>query len=286
MNTAAQTVATGADLAAARHREDVTRERYGCGPGPLAIAHRGGMALAPENTLAAFERTTALGVRYLETDVHTTRDGHLLCFHDRSLRRVTGHDARVAEVDLAWTRRLRVHGTEPVPTLAEAMHAFPDACFAVDLKDPGSVGAMALMLRTNPGWADRLCVASPWARWVLRLQAEVPAVTTALGWRSLTTLVACSHSRTRPPAEVARGTFAHLPYRLGRFPVYAERVVAQAHDLGLRVNVWTVNDAPTMQVLLDAGVDGIITDRPDLLRDVLVGRGQWAHRGAPAGVPT
>jgi glycerophosphoryl diester phosphodiesterase len=256
--------------------------RYGDGDGPLAIAHRGGMALAPENTLAAFGRATSLGLTHLETDVHTTRDGHLVCFHDATLRRVTGHPGRVADLDLADVRRLRVHGTDQVPTLAEAMAAFPDARFAIDLKDEGSVGAMAHLLATHPRWAERICVAGAWSRWLRRLQDEAPGVTTALGWRSLTALVACSRGRVRPVGMGAPGAaFAHVPLRLGRLPIHSERVIGRAHDLGIRVVVWTVDDPTTMRALLDAGVDGIITDRPDVLREVLISRGQWTPATAP-----
>ena len=114
------------------------------------------MALAPENTLAAFGRATALGLTYLETDVHTTRDGHVVCFHDSDLRRVTGHPGRVADLDLADLRRLRVHGTEQIPTLAEAMGTFARTRFAIDLKDEASIAPMARLLRANPRWAERV----------------------------------------------------------------------------------------------------------------------------------
>lgn len=254
---------------------------YGDHPGPLAIAHRGGMALAPENTLAAFGRATSLGLIHLETDVRTTRDGHVVCFHDPTLRRVTGHPGRVADLDLAELRRLRVGGTDQVPTLVEAMASFPDARFAIDLKDETSIGAMARLLRANPGWAERVLVAGAWSRWLDRLRDEAPGVTTALGWRSLTTLIACSRGGVRPPGlrvdVLARGGFAHVPIRLGRLPVHSERVIRRAHELGIRVVVWTVDDPATMRALLDMGVDGIITDRPDVLREVLVSRDQWTR---------
>ena len=251
---------------------------YGDHPGPLAIAHRGGMGLAPENTLAAFGRATALGLTHVETDVHTTRDGHVVCFHDSDLRRVTGHAGRVGDLDLADLRRLRVHGTEPIPTLAEAMGTFARTRFAIDLKDEASIGPMARLLRANPRWAERVCVAGAWSRWLGRLQDEAPGVTTALGWRSLTTLIACSRGRIRPlGVSRAGGAFAHVPMRLGRLPIHSERVIARAHDLGIRVVVWTVDDPASMRTLLDAGVDGIITDRPDVLREVLVARGQWTR---------
>lgn len=256
--------------------------RYGDQVGPLAIAHRGGMGLAPENTLAAFGRATALGLTHLETDVRTTRDGHLVCFHDATLARVTGHPGRVADLDLADVRRLRVDGTDQVPTLSEAMASFPRARFAIDLKDEATIGAMARLLRANPGWAERTLVAGAWSGWLRRLRDEAPGVTTALGWRALTTLVACSRGGVRPPGlrrgEGTVGTFAHVPIRLGRLPVHSERVIARAHELGIRVVVWTVDDPATMRSLLDMGVDGIITDRPDVLREVLIGRGQWPSR--------
>lgn len=256
---------------------------YGDQAGPLAIAHRGGMALAPENTLAAFGRATALGLTHLETDVHATREGHVVCFHDATLQRVTGHPGRVADLDLAELRRLRVEGTDRVPTLAEAMAAFPEARFAIDLKDERAIEPMARLLRAHPGWAERVCVAGAWSRWLRRLQDEVPGVTTALGWRSLTALVACSRGGVRPfgvrASTSTGGAFAHVPLRLGRLPIHSERVIARAHDLGVRVVVWTVDDPATMRSLLDAGVDGIITDRPDVLRDVLIARGQWTPPG-------
>ncbi len=236
------------------------------------------MGLAPENTLAAFGRATALGLTYLETDVHTTRDGHLVCFHDSDLHRVTGHRGRVADLDLAALQHLRVHGSERIPTLAEAMGTFAEARFAIDLKDEASIASMARLLKANPRWAQRVLIAGAWSRWLSRLQDEAPGVTTALGWRSLTTLIACSKGRVRPLGlGSAGGAFAHVPMRLGRLPIHSERVIARAHDLGIRVVVWTVDDPATMRTLLDAGVDGIITDRPDVLREVLVSRDQWTR---------
>ena len=87
----------------------------------------------------------------------------------------------------------------------------------------------------------------------------------------------------RPRPGLASAPFAHVPVRLGRVPVFADRVVHMAHDLGVRVVVWTVDDPALMHRLYDAGVDAVITDRPDLLREVLLARGQWPAMGGPAG---
>ena len=247
---------------------------YGDGVGPLAIAHRGGAGLAPENTLTAFARATALGLRYLETDLRPTSDGQLVCFHDETVDRVTAARGRVATRGLRGLKTLRVNGSEQIPTLVEALEAFPGARFTVDLKDESAIAPLVRVLRL-PGVAERVCVAGAWDGWLGHVQREVPGVTTALGWRSMSALVGCARAGVRPPRALATGRFVHVPLRLWRVPVFGARLVHMAHDLGVRVVVWTV-DAPTvMRRLLDLGVDGVVTDRPDLLREVLIARGEW-----------
>lgn len=242
--------------------------------GPIALAHRGGGVLAPENTLAAFARSTALGLRHLETDVRLTADGHLVCFHDAVLDRVTNGTGPVAARTLAQLRRLRVGGTDAIPTLGEALEAFPEARFSVDLKEAEAIGPLVQVLG-RPGVAERVCVAGAWDGWIAAVRREVPTVATALGWRSLTLLIGCSRAGVRPPRWVASAPFAHVPIKLGRVPIFVEEVVHLAHDLGVRIVTWTVDDPAQMHALLDAGVDAVITDRPDVLREVLLERGQW-----------
>jgi glycerophosphoryl diester phosphodiesterase len=247
---------------------------YGTESGPLALAHRGGAALAPENTLAAFALATALGVRYLETDVRLTADGTLVCFHDATLDRVTGGRGPVARHTLASLRGLRVSGREPIPTLAEALETFPAANFTVDLKDRAAILPLVKLLQ-HSDFRERVCVAGAWDGWLDVVRGQVPGVRTALGWRSLTAVVTSARTGMPPARRFATAEFAHVPLKLGRVPVFVERLVEGAHRIGVRVVVWTVDDPATMGRLLDAGVDGIISDRPDLLREVLVARGQW-----------
>jgi glycerophosphoryl diester phosphodiesterase len=238
--------------------------------GPYAVAHRGGAGLAPENTLAAFERAYAHGGRYLETDVRLTADGVCVAFHDARLRRTTGVPGRLT--DLAWddVRELRVGG-EPVPRLAELLDAFPDARFTIDVKEARALGPLAADVHGCRA-ADRVCLAGAADR-VLAGAREL-GLATALGWESLTRLALAARTGSRPRWATS-AQFAHVPLRLGRIPVFADRLVAMAADLGVRVLVWTVDDPPLMHRLLDAGVDGVITDRPDLLREVLVARDAW-----------
>ena len=249
--------------------------RYGEGSEPMAIAHRGGAALAEENSLAAFGLAAGLGLQYLETDVQVTCDGHLVCFHDDTLDRVTSASGPVRSKSLRELRALRINGIEPIPTFDEALDAFPDQCFAVDLKDPAGLEPLVKSLRRK-GVGQRVCIAGAWDGLLAQVRSQVPEVTTALGWRSLTTLLMCARTGVRPPRALATAPFAHVPVKLGRVPIFVDRLVAMSQDLGMRVVTWTVDEPDVMRRLLDAGVDAVITDRPDVLREVLVSRGQWA----------
>ncbi len=249
---------------------------YGSDAGPYAVAHRGGAGLAAENTHEAFTRSVALGVRYLETDVRLSADGVVMAFHDERVDRVTDLRGRVDRLSAKALGSTRVQGGGPVMSLAQALEAFPHQRFAVDVKSAAVIQPLVEVLRST-GATQRVCVAGAWDGWLSHLRdACGPGLRTALGWRSLTTLVACAKAGVRPPAAVATGEWVHVPVSMGRVPLVAERLVQMGAELGVRVLVWTVNDPTLMHRLLDVGVDGVITDRPDLLREVLLARGQWA----------
>lgn len=249
---------------------------YGSDSGPYAVAHRGGAGLAPENTYEAFMRSVALGVRYLETDVRLSADGAVMAFHDERVDRVTDLRGRVDQFSAKALGGTRVQGGGPVMSLAEALEAFPHQRFAIDVKSAAVIRPLVEVLRST-GSTQRVCVAGAWDGWLAHLRGACgPGLRTALGWRSLTMLVACAKAGIRPPAAVATGEWVHVPVSLGRVPLVADRLVQMGAELGVRVLVWTVNEPALMHRLLDVGVDGVITDRPDLLREVLVARGQWA----------
>lgn len=247
----------------------VTSPIYRNHPGPLPIAHRGGAGLAAENTYEAFARSHALGIRHLETDVRVTRDGELVVFHDAQLRRVTGHDGRVSDHTLTELSAMTVLGSGRLISLREALTAFPDTCFVIDVKEAAAVAPLARLLHELDA-GHRVCAAASHGSWLQALsEATGPELSTALPWRHLV------HLALRGPFGHGQAAFAHLPLRLGRVPVFRDDLVARAHDANIRVIVWTVDDPDTMHRLLDHDVDGIITDRPDVLREVLIARGQW-----------
>jgi glycerophosphoryl diester phosphodiesterase len=245
---------------------------------PLAIAHRGGAGLAPENTMAAFEHSVALGLRHLETDLRATRDRRLALLHDASLHRVTG--LRIGVRDCLWSDlgRIPVFGSHPVPSLPELLDAFPDVEVSVDLKDPRAIEPLAMLLRQRR-YRDRVWVAGTRDAWIGQLRDLVPTARAALGWRSLGTLVAAARFGRRAPSRLPDAEFAHAPARLLRDGGTLARLVEMAatHEIG--VIAWTVDDPTVIGRLLDAGVAGIISDRADVLREVLIARGEWIPMG-------
>ena len=128
-------------------------------PRPVAFAHRGGAAHAPENSWRAFEHAVGLGYGYLETDVQATLDGALVAFHDRTLDRVTGRPGRIARMNHRDLAPALIDGSEPIPLLEDLLGAWPDVRFNVDLKDAPAIGPLAGVLRRTGAW-DRVCVTS------------------------------------------------------------------------------------------------------------------------------
>jgi glycerophosphoryl diester phosphodiesterase len=243
-------------------------------PGPLAFAHRGGASEAPENTMPAFEHAVGLGFRYLETDVHLTADGVLVAFHDDRLDRVTDRQGVIAELPWAEVGRARVDGREPIPRLEDLLGAFPDVRINIDPKhDRAALPLAEVILRT--GTAERVCVGAFSDARIAKVRAGVGgALCTSMGPREVARLV--SASRGGPGAGGITSPCAQVPTHQGRVPIVTRRFVETAHRLGAQVHVWTVDDGDEMARLLDLGVDGIMTDRPAVLKELLVERGGWA----------
>ncbi|UDY24654.1 glycerophosphodiester phosphodiesterase family protein [Nocardioides sp. Kera G14] len=247
---------------------------YGSGTLPIAVAHRGGAGIGLENTMEAFRGSLALGIRYLEFDVRMTYDGVPVLFHDPTLQRIAGRPEAIADLTLEELSMVELAPRVWVPTLADVLHAFPQANLMVDLKDPAAMAA-TLDLIEHYDASSRVCLTGGWDRTLKLARDRFPDVHSNMGWGRMTTLLTCGRTRLKASRFRSEATFVHVPYRLGRVRSYVPRVVEIAHDLDLRVMVWGVEEPATMHRLLDEGVDGLITDRPDLLRDVLIERGQW-----------
>lgn len=248
---------------------------YFQGAPPRAFAHRGGLEEAPENTLGAFRHAASLGFSYLETDVHLTADGGLVAFHDERLDRVTDGTGRISELTLAEVRAARIDGTERVPLLDELLEELPDARFNIDAKDDRVVVALVHAIRRH-GALDRVCVGAFSDERIRRLRRlGGPGLCTTAGPRETARAVAAARwgrSRTggTPPYHCLQ-----VPVRYRNVEVVTPAFVDVAHARGCEVHVWTIDDPTEMERLLDLGVDGIMTDRPSVLRDVLDRRGDW-----------
>jgi glycerophosphoryl diester phosphodiesterase len=251
-------------------------------PGPIPFAHRGGAKGYPENSMPAFQRAVDLGYRYLETDVHATGDGVLVAFHDRTLDRVTDRSGRIAHLPYTEVEGARIDGTEPIPRFEDVLGSWPDARINIDVKDEPAIAPLVETLHRTKSW-HRVCVTSFSTRRLTRLRALLPRFTdedvcTSLGPRGVMALRA--RSCGGPVGKLVRlaGTgiaCAQVPHGLGPVPFVTRAFVEQAHVLGLKVHVWTVNSPAEMERLLDLGVDGIFTDDLVALRDALTARGLW-----------
>ncbi|SEQ43200.1 glycerophosphodiester phosphodiesterase family protein [Microlunatus flavus] len=246
----------------------------------LAFAHRGGAAYGPnlgrENTLHAFGEAVALGYRYLETDVHATADGGLLAFHDPLLDRVTSGTGALAGRTTAQLAEVRIGGRDPIPTFSELLEAFPGVRFNVDAKADAAVEPLARVIAEHDAY-DRVCVGSFSTARLHRLRRLLgPRVPTAASSRGvllhrfapwLTRVLDSPAPALQIPLETS--------VRGRRVRITTPGLLRAAHRRGKQVHVWTVDDRATIERLVDAGVDGVFTDRPDTLKDVLVERGLW-----------
>ena len=247
------------------------------GQGPvLAIAHRGGTLRHPENTLNAFQDAVDLGFRYIETDVHASADGQLYAFHDDHLGRIVGIHAYIGDLSSAELDAIRFGGGYRIPRLDEVLSTWPTLNVNIDPKADASVEPLVRAIERH-GAIDRVCVGSFSDRRIRFCQRELgPDLCTSMGPREVARLVLQSRGFPGRPFSAASAQVPQSYSILGRdVPITTARFVKAAHDRGVYVHVWTIDDEATMHQMLDIGVDGIMTDRPDVLRSVMIARGCW-----------
>jgi glycerophosphoryl diester phosphodiesterase len=265
-------------------------------PRPIAFAHRGGAAHAPENSWPAFEHAVKLGYTYLETDARATFDGKLMAFHDRNLERVTDAEGAINMKSYREVAALRVAGSEPIPLIEDLLGAWPGVRFNIDVKDEAGIPLLPGVLRRTSAW-DRVCLTSfsgARLRAVRKLLDHPVCMTTSpsaiaavrysigVGSRgSAGSAGSMGPGRSQePPTRLLARRLAQAGACCAQVPgrVATRPFVRRAHALGLDVHVWTINDRAGMTRFLDLGADGIMTDDIETLREVLIERGQWYPR--------
>lgn len=250
----------------------------------LVIAHRGGAGLWPENTLYAFERASASGVDVIETDVRATKDGELVIFHDESVGRMTDGAGRVGALTLAELKSLdaayrfstdggrsfplRGQGVT-IPTLREVFAALPRMRFNIEPKQsaPSIASPLCRLIREH-GMTERVLVASFSGTTIEEFRRECPEVATSASTGEVASFLAL-HEAGLATSYGPVMQALQVPERAGGLRVLTRDFVEAAHGRGLRVHAWTVNDEGDMRRLIDAGVDGVMTDYPDRLLKVL-----------------
>lgn len=246
------------------------------------LGHRGACAERPENTMVSFERAVAIGVDVIETDVHVTRDGQVVISHDPDGLRGAGIAESIAECTLEQVRAWDVgwgfrapDGTRPfadrghrMPTLEEALDAFPDVRFNIDLKpnDPRVVATVLSVVR-RLGAADRVCLASFHGALVRAVRkADFAGETVLAEDEVIAVLLTPSLWRRKLPFG---GDALQLPPSSGIIDLSSERFIGKCHRMGYRVDYWTINDPEQAARLFERGADGVISDDPAAIKPVI-----------------
>jgi glycerophosphoryl diester phosphodiesterase len=252
-------------------------------PAFLVMAHQGGDKLWPGNTLYAFERAVEMGVDVLEMDIRRTADGVLVVIHDDTVDRTTNGSGRVPEMSLAEIKELDAAYHWPydsdehpyrgqgitIPTLEELFIALPDMRMNIDMKQwEADVPAQLCRLIRDNGMSDRVIGASFSSDIIRDFRRHCPEVATALGESEVRVFFGLTSAYLGaaywPVADALQ-----VPEYGGGFHLVTRRFVESARRHNVKVHVWTVDEIDDMQRLIDLGVDGIITDRPDRLMSLL-----------------
>jgi len=261
------------------------KQRTDRGEWPVNLAHRGASILAPENTIEAFRIAVEAGAGGLELDVHMTRDGHIVVIHDATVDRTTGASGTVAEMTIGELRGFDAgHTFSPdggsnhpyrglgvrVPTLRDVLEEFPGVAVNIDIKAkrPGIEATVLGVLREANALGRALVVSTPRATVKRFRKISGGHISTgASRWETGIFYLLC---RLRLERLVSPAYDAlQVPLRHRGIPLVTPRFIEAAHARGVRVDVWTINQADEMHRLLDLGVDVIMTDRPGMLTEVL-----------------
>jgi len=221
--------------------------------------------------MAAFQRAVDLGFSYLETDVRASTDGQAVVFHDPGLDRLTDHDGVIENLSWSEIQKIRVSG-EPIPSLDELLSSFPNVRLNIDPKSDRAVGPLIEAVQRHAA-IDRVCIGSFREHRIASCREALgPNLCTSMGPFEMVRLWLTSWGVPTGPFQAA---CAQLPPTLSFLPIVTERLVDAARVKGIDVHVWTIDDASEMNELLDIGVRGVMTDRPSVLRDVMMQRGYW-----------
>lgn len=253
----------------------VTHPYFDTGNAVAALAHRGFSLDGLENSMAAFQAAVDLGFRFVETDAHGTVDGIAVALHDDSLDRTTDGSGLVAQLPWATVKRAKIGGVEPVPLFEDLLGTWPELRVNVDIKAESGIAPVVDAIERTKSH-HRVCVASfSTARRRAALKLLSKPVATSAGTSEAARFFAKGALGLGVAGTLRSVDALQIPHRAGGLRILSARHVLAAHRAGKAVHVWTINDEPTMRELIAMGVDGIVSDRADVLKRTLVDLGRW-----------
>ena len=238
----------------------------------LAFAHRGGNEFAPENSFKAFESAVNIGYKYLETDVHLTKDGFLIAFHDDTLDRVTNKSGLIRDLTLNEVKKAKIGGSEEIPLLSELLTSFPNCFFNIDCKVDDTVQPL-INLVNNKDFLNRVCIGS-------FSQKRINFIRSSLGKEVKTSMGPMEVILSKFLSFTSLGynfksSYTSIPIKRYGINLLDKRNINYLKSNNQKVIAWTINDEDQMKMLINMGVNGIMTDNLSLLKRVLMEESLW-----------
>lgn len=233
--------------------------------GLAVLAHRGGSIESYENTLASFAYAQSIGCKYIETDVQVSLDGIPYIFHDESLERITGIKSIFSSITSSEIDKIRIFKDHPIPKLDTALKEFPELFFQIDLKtDLVAIPALEVIKKNNA--EKRVCIASFNSNRLKQVKESYPEMCLSMGPKEVAKLLLASFGLFK--GEIP-GDCLQVPIYSHGIKVVTKRFIKFVQSKNLKIMVWTINDKKTLKKLINMNVDGIITDTPKLLTELL-----------------
>ena len=233
--------------------------------GLAVLAHRGGSIESYENTLASFAYAQSIGCKYIETDVQVSLDGIPYIFHDESLERITGIKSIFSSITSSEIDKIRIFKHHPIPKLDTALKEFPELFFQIDLKtDLVAIPALEVIKKNNA--EKRVCIASFNSNRLKQVKESYPEMCLSMGPKEVAKLLLASFGLFK--GEIP-GDCLQVPIYSHGIKVVTKRFIKFVQSKNLKIMVWTINDKKTLKKLINMNVDGIITDTPKLLTELL-----------------
>jgi len=234
------------------------------------FVHRGGDEEKTENTLEAFQYSSDLGFVFMETDVQSTSDGKVVIFHDSDLKRVAGINKKISELTFQEIKEVDLINGGRIPSLEETLYSFPNLRFNIDIKVDSAVDETINIVRKHDA-LDRVCLAAFSSNRLSRIRKLTgPGLCSSMGQAEIVRLLLTAFGLN---LKVSPGLCAQVPVSQFGMPIVTERFIEKIHELNKLIHVWTIDETKEMFRLIDLGVDGLMTDKPTVLREALLKKG-------------